>query len=219
MSGQIGTLTSQVWKQIRDRILNGTYPNGKELTELGIGKELGVSRTPVREALRQLELEGLVKIVPHKGAVVTGISAKDVRDIYIVRSHLEGLCARMAVENATDEQISDMEEIVFLSEYHGQKEHFEQVFELDGKFHDLMYESSKSKILCHLLSDYHEYIKRVRKVTVTNRIRAHKCNEEHHQLVDAIRARDADRAEKLAVRHILNSIENMSQYDLEEIVK
>ena len=88
------SLRGRVCQKIRDGILKGEYKENEELRESTIGKKLGVSRTPVREALRQLELEGLVKIVPNKGAYVTGITGKDVKDIYLVRSLLEGLCAR-----------------------------------------------------------------------------------------------------------------------------
>ena len=87
------SLGSRVFQKIRDNILNGTYKENDELRETAIGKELGVSRTPVREALRQLELEGLVTIIPNRGAYVSGISHKDIYDIYKIRSMLEGLCA------------------------------------------------------------------------------------------------------------------------------
>ena len=89
-----GSLRGKVFQRLREDILNGVYQEHEELREITIGEELGVSRTPVREALRQLELEGLVTIIPNKGAYVTGITAKDVEDIYKIRSQLEGLCAR-----------------------------------------------------------------------------------------------------------------------------
>ena len=87
------SLRGQVFDKIRSDILKGRYQKGDELVECTIGKEMGVSRTPVREAIRQLELEGLVQLIPNKGAFVTGISASDVRDIYLIRSRLEGLAA------------------------------------------------------------------------------------------------------------------------------
>ena len=86
------SLRGRVFHSIRDGILKGKYQEHEELREVTLGKELGVSRTPVREALRQLELEGLVTIIPNKGAYVTGITEKDVQDIYQIRSMLEGLC-------------------------------------------------------------------------------------------------------------------------------
>ena len=115
------SLRGQVFDKIRSDILKGRYQQGDELVECTIGKELGVSRTPVREAIRQLELEGLVRLVPNKGAFVNGISARDVTDIYLIRSRLEGLCARMAVENITPEQLEAMEEAIVLSDYHAKK--------------------------------------------------------------------------------------------------
>ena len=102
-------------KKLREDILSGVYKDCDELREITIGEEMGVSRTPVREALRQLELEGLVKIIPNKGAYVTGITPKDVQDIYMIRSMLEGMCARWATEHITPEQIEQLEEIVLLS--------------------------------------------------------------------------------------------------------
>ena len=132
MAGREKSLRGQVFDKIRSDILKGRYQQGDELVECTIGKELGVSRTPVREAIRQLELEGLVRLVPNKGAFVNGISARDVTDIYLIRSRLEGLCARMAVENITPEQLEAMEEAIVLSDYHAKKEHYEQVCEMDG---------------------------------------------------------------------------------------
>ena len=215
----MASLSGQVFKNLRDRILNGFYKNGEELTEISVAQSLGVSRTPVREALKQLELEGLVELVPNKGAVVTGVTAKDVKDIYMMRSRLEGLCAGWAARNRTKEELEQLEEIVFLSEFHAKKEHLEQVYELDSRFHQLLYEASHSRMMAHSLSEYHQYVKMVRKKAVTERMRANKCNEEHHLILDAIREQDEERAEKLATMHIQNSIANMSQYDLEILLK
>ena len=106
------SLRGRVFQKIREDILTGVYKEHDELREVSIGEELGVSRTPVREALRQLELEGLVTIVPNKGAYVTGITPQDVHDIYKIRSLLEGLCARWATEHITGRQIEELEEII-----------------------------------------------------------------------------------------------------------
>ena len=99
------SLRGRVFHRLRDDILNGRYREFDELREAAIAEEMGVSRTPVREALRQLELEGLVQIIPNKGAYVTGITVKDVQDIYAIRSLLEGLCARWATQNISEEQM------------------------------------------------------------------------------------------------------------------
>ena len=116
------SLRGRVFNKLRADILSGKYKENEELREVAIGEELGVSRTPVREAFRQLELEGLIQIIPNKGAYVTGITSKDVKDIYKIRSMLEGLCARWATKNITEEQTIELEEIVLLSEFHLQKQ-------------------------------------------------------------------------------------------------
>ena len=213
------SLRGQVFDKIRSDILKGRYQKGDELVECTIGKEMGVSRTPVREAIRQLELEGLVQLIPNKGAFVTGISASDVRDIYLIRSRLEGLAARMAAEHISSEQLAEMEETIVLSDYRVKKEHFEQVCEMDGKFHKLLYAASGSRILEHTLTDFHQYVQRVRMASITNRIRMHKSNSEHEKILEAIRNKDGDQAEKVAAEHISNTVENLKQYDLDRILQ
>lgn len=207
------SLRSRVFQSIRENILNGVYRENEELRENTIAKELGVSRTPVREALRQLELEGLVKIVPNKGACVTGITQKDVKDIYMIRSLLEGLCARWATEHITEAKIDELEEIILLSEFHLKKrkeEQPQQVTELDGKFHEILYTASNSRILKHVLSDFHKYVRMARKASVTNPERAEKSIEEHKNILQAIKDRDADKAERLANEHMMNVMKNLN---------
>lgn len=126
------SLRGRVFHRIREDILSGKYKEHEELKEVAIGEELGVSRTPVREAFRQLELEGLIQMIPNKGAYVTGITTQDVRDIYMIRSYMEGLCARWAAEKISKEQLAEMEENIFLSEFHASKGHLEQMAELDN---------------------------------------------------------------------------------------
>lgn len=210
------SLRGRVFHRLREDILSGKYKEGDELKEVAIGEELGVSRTPVREAFRQLELEGLIQIIPNKGAYVTGITEKDVKDIYMIRSLLEGLCARWACEHITEEQMEEMEENIYLSKFHAQKGHLEQLAELDNRFHEILYEACNSKILEHQLRDFHEYVLRVRKKTLSNANRGPKSNEEHEQIMEAIKVKDTDKAEKLANMHIINAYENMVKSGLHE---
>ena len=211
------SLRGRVFHKIREDILSGKYKEHEELKEVAIGEELGVSRTPVREAFRQLELEGLIQIIPNKGAYVTGITKEDVKDIYMIRSLLEGLCARWATEEITKEQLEEMEENVFLSEFHAEKGHLEQIAELDNRFHDIMYEACNSKMLEHLLRDFHQYVLRVRKKTLSVAARGEASNHEHRLIMEAIKAKDAAKAEELANKHILNAYENMVKNGLDEI--
>lgn len=210
------SLRGRVFHKLRDDILSGKYEENEELKEVAIGEELGVSRTPVREAFRQLELEGLIQIIPNKGAYVTGITEKDVKDIYMIRSLLEGLCARWATEHITQEQLAEMEENIYLSKFHAQKGHLEQLADLDNRFHDIMYEACDSKILEHQLKDFHQYVLRVRRKTLASKNRGPKSNEEHEEILQAIKAGDGERAEQLANRHMINAYDNMVKNGLHE---
>ena len=219
MTGEGKTLRGKVFEKIRNDILKGRYKKDDELVECTIGKELGVSRTPVREAIRQLELEGLVQLIPNKGAFVTGISVKDVMDMYQIRARLEGLCAAMAAEKITREQEEGMEEAIVLSDYHADRGNYDQVCQQDGRFHQLLYEASGSRILAHTLSDFHEYLQRVRMASVRYRMRVRPSNSEHREILDAIKNHEAEKAEQAACRHIFNTIENLKNCDLEKVLR
>ncbi len=206
------SLRGKVYRQIREKILDGEYKPDEELRETAIGKELGVSRTPVREALRQLELEGLVYLVPNRGAYVKGITEEDIRDIYMIRSRLEGLCARLAAEKITKEELDALDDVICLAEMHAARGNSEKVFEMDSKFHELIYEACKSKQLSHLLSDYHQYVQKVRKLSVSGNVRrAEQSAHEHRMILEAIRSRNPDLAEQLAKEHIANTIHNIQK--------
>ena len=180
--------------------------------------ELGVSRTPVREALRQLELEGLVKIIPNKGAYVIGITAEDMEDIYSMRSLLEGLCARFAAERINEEQLNKLEEIAYLTDFHVKKGNLEKLYELDNQFHEILYEASGSRMLKHVLSDFHHYVERVRKASLLSPGRSELFNEEHKAILEAIREKNKEKAELLANAHMKNTIANISEQGLEKNV-
>lgn len=218
-SGQIKandkySLQGRVFSRLREGILTGRYAKDEELKEVTIGTELGVSRTPVREALRQLELEGLVKIIPNKGAYVVGISSKDLKDIYEMRAKLEGLCAVWATRNATEQDIARLDEITDLSEFHCIKEKYEKVLELDNEFHEKLYDMANSKMLYHTLSDFHHYVETIRKKTLSSKERVPHSIKEHKDIIDAIRAKDEEKAEILAVLHMKNTIKNIEEHNL-----
>lgn len=211
------SLSGQVFYKLRERILNGQYKENDELREIAIGAELGVSRTPVREALRQLELEGLIKIIPNKGAYVTGITAKDVKDIYEIRFLLEGLCARWAAEHIHEEQLNKLRETVLLAEYHLNLPSSEQVYHLDGAFHRIMFEASGSKRLEHVLADFHRYVQRSRRHSIASKERAEKSIQEHKEILEAIEAKDPDRAEQLARAHIAHVMQHLHTQGYENL--
>ena len=207
------SLTEKVYQNLRSDILSGTFRDREELRETALAKTYGVSRTPVREAIRQLALEGLVDTIPNRGAYVHNIHGKDVKDVYAIRSLLEGLAARWAVENITDEQIEAMEEVLYMSEYYRKKELWEKVYVCDNKFHDLMYAASGSHLLEHMLRTFHEYVQQVRKSALQDEKRAKSSFEEHAAILEAIKSRKADEAADLAKQHIDNAVESWKSND------
>ncbi|MBN2220743.1 MAG: GntR family transcriptional regulator [Vallitaleaceae bacterium] len=203
------SLRGRVFTKIREDILTGVYKTDDAIIESQVAKEFGVSRTPVREALRQLELEELVVIIPNKGAIVTGINGKDIQDIYMIRSLIEGLAAKMAAIEMSKEEIESLDEIIILSEFHLEKRNMDKLYELDGRFHEMLYDGSKSKILRHVLSDFHHYVQRVRKESLSSLERAQHSIDEHKKIFEAIKGRNPDLAESLTNQHVQLTIENV----------
>ena len=196
-------LRIQVFNTLEDAILNGSYKEGDSLNELRLSKSLGVSRTPVREALMQLELEGLVKNIPNKGAVVVGISEQDVEDIYEIRIRTEGLAARLCAEKITDEELEELEQCMALQEYYLKKQDSaKEMGELDGEFHRIIFAASKSRPLQNVLTSFHNY------VCVTGR--AEESVSEHRAILEAITKHDGELAEKLTAEHIKNARDNIA---------
>lgn len=210
------SLRIRVFNAIENAILNGEYKDGESLSELKISNELGVSRTPVREALMQLELEGLVRNIPNKGAVVVGISEKDIEDIYAIRISIEGLAAKLCTQKITDEELKALEKITDLQEFYLMKNDTEQLLKLDGDFHKIIYDSSRSRPLRFMLTNFHNYIRHARDISVQTQGRAEKTVAEHRAILEAIRSRDASLAEKLTAEHIINARENLQSQSVSE---
>lgn len=207
------SLRGRVFNAIREAILEGSYKQGDVLRESTIAIELGVSRTPVREAIRQLELEGLVQSIPNKETVVAGITDEDVQDIYLIRSRLEGLAARKAAERITEEDLQEMEEVLALTAFYVEKNEINQLKELDHKFHDIIYSATHSKTLNHMLSDFHQYVQKARKASFATPGRAKEVLAEHQSIFYALKERDGDKVEKLIDEHIQKAEHNMHLND------
>lgn len=204
------SLRGRVFSEIREAILEGEYKPGDVLRESSIAKKMNVSRTPVREAIRQLELEGLVHSIPNKETIVSGITNEDVHDIFMIRTRLEGLAARYAAERITDKEIKEMEEVLALTEFYVSRQDINELKALDHRFHEIMYKATKSKILTHVLSDFHDYIQNARKSSIAMPGRAEKLLEEHKKIYEAIRDKKIDEAETLLNEHIANAVHNMN---------
>ncbi len=196
------SLRAQVFSEIEEAILDGVLKAGDSLNECRLSAELGVSRTPVREALRQLELEGLVKTIPNKGAIVIGISEKDIEDIYNIRMAIESLAARWAASNITDNDLEELANVVELQEFYVEKNDAIKVWQLDTKFHEIIFSSCGSRILMHTLSDFHHYIQKARELSFKTSGRQSLAVAEHRKILEALQKHDGDSAAKLAEKHI-----------------
>lgn len=205
----VHSLRGRVFTQLQNDILNGKYTPGESLIETRLSEELGVSRTPIREAIRQLELEGLVQSIPNKGAVVKGVSAQDIEDIYTIRMMIEGLAARWASEKITDEELAELKEALELEEFYTFKNDANHLLKFDSRFHDIIFRASKSKPLMHMLSTFHLYVQRARNASLESPVRAKEVLEEHKAIMQAIIDHDPDRAEQLTTRHIRNASDNL----------
>ena len=211
MSNSPGLLYSKVFIQIENNILNGKYKSGHNFTEKGLAEELGVSRTPVREALRQLELEGLVKSIPNKGVTVVGISEQDIEDIYYIKMSIEGLAARLAAQRIDEAELSGLEEIVDLTEFYLKKNDFERLLLLDSQFHETIFRASKNWPLKNMLRNLHNYVKGARINSLSSPGRANKMLEEHRRILNAIKEKNPDKAEELTKQHIANTMKNLHE--------
>ncbi len=210
------SLRQRIFRQIQNDILNGIYEPGENLIETKLSEELGVSRTPVREALRQLELEGLVQSIPNKGVTVKGVSSDDIQDIYTIRMLIEGLASRWAAEKITAEELEELKEAVDLEEFYTMKSDYRQLLKLDTRFHDIIYKASKSMPLMHTLSTFHHYIQKARKISMSSAKRASEVLIEHKAIMQAIIDKDAARAEKLTIEHVKNASENLLRQSTKE---
>ncbi|MBP3414387.1 MAG: GntR family transcriptional regulator [Clostridia bacterium] len=208
-NNESGSLRARVFAALEKAIINGEYKSGDNLSELMLSQKYGVSRTPVREALMQLELEGLVENIPNKGAVVVGISDKDIDDIYIVRMRIEGLAARLCAANIEESELKALEKITGLQEFYLERGDYDSLRELDSEFHSIIFDSCGNRALRFMLSNFHNYTQRARTISVKSIGRAEKTVSEHRAILEALRKRDGDLAEQLTTEHIEHAKESI----------
>lgn len=204
-----GSLSVKVFEILERDILNGTYSAGDQLVESKISSELGVSRTPVREALRQLELDSLVTTIPNKGTFVVGISTDDIKDIYTIRIAIEGISAMWAAERIGEEQIKELENLVELQEFYSAKNEILQIVQLDTKFHEIIYDGSGSRTLHDTLKSFHTHVKRARETSFLSAGRTKTAVEEHREIFEAIASHNGQLAKELMETHIKNARDNI----------
>lgn len=202
------SLADQVFEKLENDIIQGVYPRGEILTELKLVDQLGVSRTPIRDALRRLEQERLIEDTG-KGSRVVGITEEDLEDIMNIRQRIEGLAAYYAAKNMTPEGLAELTHIVDLQDFYYDKGDAEQLRQVDEQFHDLICYLSKRTVIMDTLIPLHRKTRRYRRISMEDWSRTVNTRKEHKAIFDAMASGDADLAESLMEKHIENAKKHM----------
>lgn len=206
------SLADRVFAHLEENIYDGTYPSGTILTELRVSKELGVSRTPVREALRRLEQEQLIRETG-KGSLVLGLGPRDVDDIYTIRLRTEGLAAFWAAQRITPEQLQKLRETTALQRFYLERDDTEKLRSTDTEFHTLVYAACGSPVLQNILTGLHRKIQGFRQRSLAQSSRAAEALREHEAILEALAAGQSEEAERLAVLHVQRAWENIQKQE------
>lgn len=211
-------LREVVCETLREAIRDGILEPGERLMEIQIAEELGVSRTPVREAIRKLELEGYVIMLPRRGTYVANLSIKDINEVYEIRASIDALAAGLAAERITDDELEQMERMLVATVEAFDKGDMDRVVEYDTKFHDILYCASRNARLVGIINNLREQLTRFRSISMAYPGRMKKTMEEHGRMVEAIAQRDVELAQQLARQHMENS-EQALLLDLQKVVE
>ncbi len=205
------SLAEQVFLHLEENILTGVYPRGSILSEATLVETLGVSRTPIREAVLRLEEEHLIDTTP-KGFVVLGVTNEDLIDIYEIRTRIEGLAAAFAATRPSDEDLKELTDAIRLQEYYVSLHDADQIKSFDSTFHEVIYRLSGSAVLRDILLPLHKKVQKYRKASVESDSRARDSLEEHKAIYDAIMAHDPVLAEEAMRRHVSNAKAHIAKY-------
>ena len=202
------SLADQVFDKLENDIIQGIYKRGELLTELKLVEQLGVSRTPIREALRRLEQERLIEDTG-KGCRVLGITEEDLQDIMNIRQRIEGLAAYYAAKNITPDGLKELTHIVDLQEFYFSKRDKEHLREVDDQFHDLICALSDRSVVADTLTPLMRKTRRYRRIAIDNWERTTSTMNEHRAIFEAIASGNAEQAEQLTTQHIIRAKEHM----------
>ena len=206
------TLADTVFGQIRTAIVKGELPSGSKVNEPQLSKQYGISRGPLREAIRRLEGCKLVEITPNVGAKVISLNSQQAIEIYEIRESLEGLACRLAAQKANEKDCRNLRDLLANHEQQIQSENGRLYYQKEGDldFHYLIVQLSSNTRLFNLLCDelYH-LLRLYRMQTSSSPSRPVQAFKEHHQIVDAIEAGDGELAELLMRRHIASAKETL----------
>ena len=209
---EVRTLAERVFNQLQDAIVRGELAPGSKITEPGLSRAYGISRGPLREAMRRLESHRLIQRVPHVGARVVQLSMKELLELFDLREALESMAARLAAEHMTPEEIAGLREVLSVHERQADLRRGEAYYQREGDldFHYQIVLGSHNKMLMGLLCDDLYYLVRLYRTQFSaSGTRPQRAFVEHHRIVDAIEAGDAELAELLMRRHVSASRANV----------
>jgi len=198
-------LRELVCEHIREAIINGVFSPGERLMEIQMADEMGVSRTPVREAIRKLEMEGFVVMIPRRGTYVSNMSIKDINDVYEIRISLDTLAAGLAAERISDEELEELQRLLVKVGNAIEENDMAKVVEADIEFHDVLYKASRNERLRNIINNLREQITVIRGVSMRYPGRLKDTQEEHRRLVESIAARDVEKSQEAARIHLENA--------------
>lgn len=199
-------LRDVVFNTLRQAILRGELKPGERLMEIQLANKLGVSRTPIREAIRKLELEGLVLMIPRKGAEVADITEKSLKDVLEVRRALEELSVKLTCDRITKEEISELEQAAENFRRTLKSKDITEIAEADVRFHDVIYTATKNQKLIQLLNNLHEQMYRYRIEYLKNEEVYPKLLKEHKEIIERICKGEKEEAAKMVCEHIDNQV-------------
>lgn len=201
-------LRDLVYDELKMKIMMGVISPGTRMMEVELAEEMGVSRTPVREAIRKLEKEGMISIEPRRGAYASSLSNQDMVDILEVRQTMEGLAADLATVRFTEDQKKELLEVSEAFNQAVASGDMEQMIALDTLFHHLIVEGTGNKLLAVMVSQLQDMVLRFRYLYYDDFRRAEKMPEEHKEILDAIFDGDPNKAKEAADNHI-NGLKQM----------
>ncbi len=197
------SLGQHVFENLKHAILRGDIPPGNRLVESRLAETMGISRTPIREAMHKLEREGLLQKLPNSGFTVTGLTREDIEETFGIRSVLESYAARLAASNHEDGELVILEEKIEEYQTCLDERRLEDLPEINTQFHDILYALSRSPKLIKMVNDLRDQIYRFRKIILKAETRARASNDDHRKMLQAMRKRDAEGVERLVKDHIL----------------
>ena len=195
-------LRELVCENIRQAIIDGTFSPGERLMEIQLADEMGVSRTPVREAIRKLEQEGFVVMIPRRGTYVADISIKDITEIYEIRISLDILAAGLAAERITDEELQTLNGYLLEIGQHIANNDMNKIVAVDTAFHDVLYTASRNERLRTIINNLREQMYRYRLEYLKDTQSHDRLVEEHQKIVNAIIEKNKEEAVRLIQEHI-----------------